>query len=77
MPRTFPGKKWLMTATYVSEAARAATLREVEGARKAGYLAVGVRPASYIGEDCDALVTVTYGAGMSIWCFVTRDGGVR
>jgi hypothetical protein len=77
MPRTFPGKKWLYSATYLTPEARAAVEREVAGCRGAGYLGVGVRPASYIGEDCDAVAVVTYGRGMAIYCAVTRDGYVR
>jgi len=73
----YAGRKWLRGATYLTPEAVAAVEAQVAAARAEGFAGVGVRPASYIGEDCDAVAIVTTGFGARIYCAVSRDGYVR
>jgi hypothetical protein len=75
--KNFPGRKWLLGTSYLTPAAVATAEAQVAKARNEGHSGVGVRPASYIGEDCDAVIIVTTGHGMSIYSAVTRGGFTR
>jgi hypothetical protein len=52
------GQKWMEQASYLTDEERASALAEVELAKDNGWTNVKIRPATYIGEDCRAVITI-------------------
>lgn len=64
--KNFRGAKWLREASYITESTRERVAQAMTACAESYpefASTIGVRPASYIGPDCDAMVCVTFGPG--------------